>query len=174
MQQTIQEEVQITRFNSENAQMFMFSNLPKRIEILEREQYLFLPKDWANDADLVALNFIANQRGYRIELADKAPKISSEIIFQEIEAAIQKVTHLELSDYAVNNRTQHLFFIRTIYQTIALSYKVDRFLIAQRLKKHIKVIQETEAKHDDLLKFTPEYRRLFTDIQKVINNNKII
>ena len=162
----------ITRFNSENAQIFMFSNLPKRIEILEREKYLFLPKNWIEDEDLVALKFIANQRNYTIEFADNSPMFSTDLIFKEIESAIKIVTGLERKDYAVSVRKIHLFYVRVIYQTIALSYKIERFLIAQKLHKTIQIIKETESKHQDLFKYTPEYRRIFNDVMQVIINNK--
>lgn len=173
MQQTI-DTVQITRFNSENAQFYMFSNLPKRIEILEREQYLFLPKNWGEDEDLIALRFIANQRGYTIEYAEKSNIISSDLILKEIETAIKKVSKLDLCDYAVRNRKQHLFFLRVIYQTIALEYKIDYFLISQKLNKDIELIRQTESKHINLYQFTPEYKRLFNEIKQSIIENQII
>ena len=65
MQEVISSE--ITKFNSENVQNFMFPNLPKRVEILEREEFLFLPKDWHSNEELVVLNFIAQLRGYKID-----------------------------------------------------------------------------------------------------------
>lgn len=173
MQQAIQ-DTQVNRFNSENAQFFMFSDLTKRIEILEREKYLFLPKDWIENQDLVALNFIAKQRGYEIELADSAPAFSTSLIFKEIESSIKEVTGLELKDYAVKDRAVHLFYIRVIYQTIALEHKIERFLIAQRLNKRIEVIKESEPKHYDLIKYTPEYKRIYNDVMQIITNNQII
>ena len=170
----LEQEVTITRFNSENTQMYMFSNLPKRIEILEREQYLFLPTNWGEDQDLVALRFIAEQRGYLIEFANDAPKHSAELIFSEIEKAIEKVTGLKLSDYAIKNRTSNLFYARVIHNTIAIMYKIDKHVISKRTNNGMYVVMRSNEKHDALLKFTPEYRRMYNDVLDIIKTNQII
>lgn len=165
--------MQVNRFNSENAQRFMFSNLPKRIEILERERFLFLPKDWIEDKDLIALKFIAQQRGYELDYADKAPKSSTQTVFEEIETAIKQVTGLQLKDYAVKERQQLLFYTRLIYSNIAIQFKIDRTLLSNRLNYQIKLF-ETTSKHDNLFKYTPEYRRLFNDVMQIIINNQVV
>jgi len=43
----------VNRFNSKNVQTSLIPDLSKRIEILEDEQYLFLPNDWINDEELI-------------------------------------------------------------------------------------------------------------------------
>ena len=171
MQEVISE---VTRFNSGNAQNFMFPNLPKRVEILEREEFLFLPKDWHSNEELVVLNFIARLRGYKIDYADSVLKHSTAVVFKEIERAIKQVTNLDLTDYAKKDRSLNLFYARIIYATIAIKYSVDKRLIKNKLNKKVKDIQTYIVKHEDLFRFDLEYRKIYNDVMQVITDNKII
>ncbi|MGV0828308.1 hypothetical protein F0358_10690 [Empedobacter brevis] len=164
----------INRYNSQNVQTSLIPDLSKRIEILDNEQYLFLPKNWINDEELIVLKFRAEQKKYVIEYADSAPKSSTQLILDEIEKAIEKVTGLNLSHYAVKDRTTHLFYARVIYVSICKLNKIDNFKISEQLKKSIRTLDQIIEKHDSLFKFTPEYRRTYNDVMQVIINNQVI
>lgn len=164
----------VNRFNSKNVQTSLIPDLSKRIEILEDEQYLFLPNDWINDEELIVLKFRAEQKNYKIEYADSAPKTSTQLIFEEIEKAINIVTGLNLNDYALNDRQTHLFYARVIYVTICFSYKIEKKLISKRINKSINTIKQIIEKHDDFFKYTPEYRRNYNDVMQIITNNQVI
>ncbi|MCA4782332.1 hypothetical protein IF125_08645 [Empedobacter stercoris] len=164
----------VNRFNSKNVQTSLIPDLSKRIEILEDEQYLFLPNDWINDDELIVLKFRAEQKNYKIEYADSAPKTSTQLIFEEIEKAINVATGLNLNDYALNDRRTHLFYARVIYVTICFSYKIEKKLISKRINKSIKTIEQIIEKHDDFFKYTPEYRRNYNDVMQIITNNQVI
>lgn len=172
MQEVISSE--ITKFNSENVQNFMFPSLPKRVEILEREEFLFLPTDWHSNEELVVLNFIAKLRGYKVDYANLAPKHSTAVVFNEIERAIKQVTNLELKDYAVKDRSLNLFHARVIYSKIAIDHSIDKKLIQQKINKKVKEIQVYIVRHEDLFRFDLEYRKIYNDVMQEITDNKII
>ncbi|MGV0847425.1 hypothetical protein ACTS9T_12770 [Empedobacter falsenii] len=165
---------EVNRFNSKNVQISLIPDLSKRIEILEVEQYLFLPNDWINDEELIVLKFRAEQKNYKIEYADSAPKTSTQLIFEEIEKAINIVTGLNLSDYALRDRTTHLFYVRVIYVSICFLHRIEKEIISKRLKKSIKTIEQIVEKHEDLFMYTPEYRRNYNDVMQIITNNQVI
>lgn len=165
---------EVNRYNSRNTQTSLIPDLSKRIEILEDEQYLFLPNNWINDEELIILKFRAEQKNYKIEYADSAPKTSTQLIFEEIEKAINIVTGLNLNDYALNDRQTHLFYARVIYVTICFSYKIEKKLISKRINKSINTIKQIIEKHDDFFKYTPEYRRNYNDVMQIITNNQVI
>ncbi|MDM1299939.1 hypothetical protein HXZ94_15695 [Empedobacter falsenii] len=165
---------EVNRYNSRNTQTSLIPDLSKRIEILEDEQYLFLPNDWINDEELIVLKFRAEQKKYKIEYADSAPKTSTQLIFEEIEKAINIVTGLNLQDYALRDRTTHLFYVRVIYVSICFLHRIEKEIISKRLKKSIKTIEQIVEKHEDLFMYTPEYRRNYNDVMQIITNNQVI
>lgn len=164
----------INRFNSENVQLSIVSDLTKRIEILEREQFLFLPSDWSSSKELIILKFIAEQKDYVVEFADSAPKSSIQLVFHEIEKAIHQVSSLILEDYRKNNRSNHLYYARVIYIKISRANNVEINLVSKRLNKNFNWARSTESKHDDLFKFTPEYRKMYNDVMQIITNNQVL
>ena len=167
-------EVEVNRFNSENAQHFLISDLPKRISILDNEKYLFLPTEWTSDNDFIVLKFRAEQMGYKIEYANTAPKSSIKLIFDEIERAIEAVTNLTATDYCIREKTNNLHNVRSIYIYIAKKYKIEYSTIAAKLNRTIDAIKKTEKKHDDMFRFNIEYRRLYNDVMTIIKNNQVI
>lgn len=166
--------MQISSINSKNTQTALFSDLASMIRTLDEEQYLLLPDYWPENEDLVFLKFRAEQKGYKIEYAINAPMSSTRLIFFEIEKAIERVTGLKLEDYSTECRTSYLVNIRVAFTVIARSYRIEKFLIANKLNKNEKVISTSEAKHRDMFKFSPEYRRMYNDIMQEMINNKVV
>lgn len=165
---------EVNRFNSKNVQISLIPNLSKRIEILEQEQYLFLPNDWVNDEELIILKFRAEQKKYKIEYADSAPRTSTQTILNEIESAIEKVMDLNIKDYAIRDRSTHLLYARIIYATACKTYRINNFNVAKKLNKSIRTLDQIVEKHENLFNYTPEYRRLFNDVMQIITNNQVI
>ena len=166
--------VEVNRFNSENVQHFLIPDLPKRISILDNEEYLFLPTDWANDEELVFLKFRAEQKGYKIDYADSAPKSSIKIIFNEIESAIEQITELKIEDYSIQNRSTKLYYTRVIYAIICHNSKIELTSVSERINCSKSAIGKMHKNHKDLFRFLTDYRRTYNDIMQILTNNQVI